>query len=125
MGIRRVCSYQVTFQTPKPTSNYSDILVTFGQRGQNLINKTKYQLDVAENRVTAQLTQEETALFEAGYPAQVQIRCFGAVYDAPGSAVFSVDVWPSLNDTILGGTTEGEGEGEGSEEPASGGEDNG
>ena len=56
-----------------------------------------------EYAVTAQLTQEETSLFEAGTPAQIQIRCFGAVYDAPGSAVFSVDVWPALNDTVLGG----------------------
>lgn len=103
MGIRRACSYQATFQTPKPPSNYSNILVTFSQNGQNLINKTRYQLAVEEYSVTAQLTQEETKLFEAGTPAQVQIRCFGAVYDAPGSAVFSVDVWPALNDTILGG----------------------
>ena len=50
-----------------------------------------------------QLTQEETALFEAGTPAQLQIRCFGGVYNAPGSAVYSVDVWPALDDRILGG----------------------
>lgn len=103
MGIRRACSYQATFQTPQPPSNYSDILVTFSQNGQNLINKTRYQLAVEEYSVTAQLTQEETKLFAAGTPAQVQIRCFGAVYDAPGSAVFSVEVWPALNDTVLGG----------------------
>lgn len=103
MGIRRACSYQATFQTPKPPSNYSEILVTFSQDGEILINKLRYQLDVQDYTVTAQLTQEETSLFEAGKTAQIQIRCFGAVYDAPGSAVFSVDVWPALNDTILGG----------------------
>ena len=103
MGIRRACSYAATFQTPKPPSNYSEIMVTFSQNGVNLINKARYQLAVEEYAVTAQLTQEETKLFEAGTPAQVQIRCFGAIYDAPGSAVFSVDVWPALNDTVLGG----------------------
>ena len=103
MGIRRACSYQATFQTPKPPSNYSEILVTFSQDGEILINKLRYQLDVQDYTVTAQLTQEETNLFEDGKTAQIQIRCFGAVYDAPGSAVFSVDVWPALNDTILGG----------------------
>lgn len=107
MGIRRACSYAATFQTPKPPSNYSEILVTFSQDGQNLINKARYQLNVEEFTVTVQLTQEETKLFEAGRPAQIQIRCFGAVYDAPGSAVFSVDVWPALNDTILGGESDG------------------
>lgn len=107
MGIRRACSYQATFQTPKPPSSYSEILVTFSQDGQNLINKARYQLNVEEFTVTAQLTQEETKLFEAGRPAQIQIRCFGATYDAPGSAVFSVDVWPALDDRILGGESDG------------------
>ena len=107
MGIRRACSYAATFQTPKPPSNYSEILVTFSQDGQNLINKARYQLNVEEFTVTVQLTQEETKLFEAGKTAQIQIRCFGATYDAPGSAVFSVDVWPALDDRILGGESDG------------------
>ena len=103
MGIRRACSYQVTFQTPEPPSNYSDILVTFSQNGENLINKPRYQLLVEDYTVTAQLTQDETKLFKAGTAAQIQIRCFGGVYNAPGSAVKSVEVWPALNDVILGG----------------------
>jgi len=103
MGIRRACSYQVSFQTPEPPSNYSDILVTFSQLGANLINKPRYNLLVEDYTVTAQLTQEETKLFEAGITTQIQIRCFGGVYNAPGSAVYSVEVWPALNDTILGG----------------------
>ena len=103
MGIRRACSYQVTFQTPEPPSNYSDILITFSQNGENLINKPRYQLLVEDYTVTAQLTQEETNLFKAGTAAQIQIRCFGGIYNAPGSAVKSVEVWPALNDVILGG----------------------
>lgn len=103
MGIRRACSYQATFQTPEPPSNYTEILVTISQNGENLINKQRYQLVVEEYTVAVQLTQEETAQFEAGIPAQIQIRCYGGVYNAPGSAVWSVDVWPALNDTILGG----------------------
>lgn len=103
MGMRRVCSYAATFQTPEPPSNYTDIIVTLSQNGEILINKARYQLTVEEFTVTVQLTQEETALFEAGIPAQIQIRCFGGVYNAPGSAVYSIDVWPALNETILGG----------------------
>lgn len=103
MGIRRACSYRVTFQTPEPPSNYSDILVTFSQLGNNLINKPRYNLLVEEYTVSAQLTQEETKLFTAGTTAQIQIRCYGGSYNAPGSAVYSVDVWPALNDTVLGG----------------------
>ena len=103
MGIRRACSYKVTFHTPEPPSNYSEILVTFSQKSQVLINKPKINLLVEDNAVIAQLTQEETSLFTAGIPADIQIRCFGGIYNAPGSAVKTVEVWPVLNDVILGG----------------------
>ena len=103
MGIRRACSYQVTFQTPESPANYSDILVTFSQKGKQLINKQRYNLLIDDKQVVAQLTQEETSLFKAGLQAQIQIRCFGSTYNAPGSKIFFVDVWPALNDTILGG----------------------
>lgn len=103
MAIRRACSYQATIQTPKPPAIYSDILVTVAQNGENLINKPRYLLNIEEETVTLQLTQEETAQFEENVPAQIQIRCFAGVYDAPGSHVWTVDVLPALNDTILGG----------------------
>ena len=103
MGIRRACSYQATFQTPEPPSNYSDILVTLAQNGVNLINKYRANLEITEKTVILKLTQEETKQFEAGQPAQIQIRCFGGTYKAPGSAAYSIDVWPALNDIILGG----------------------
>ena len=103
MGIRRACSYQATFQTPEAPSNYSDILVTISQKGVNLINKYRANLEIGTETVVLKLTQEETKLFEAGKTAQMQIRCFGGTYKAPGSAVFSLEVWPALNDIILGG----------------------
>lgn len=103
MGIRRACSYQATFQTPEPPSAYSDILVTVAQNGVNLINKYRSNLTITENTVILELTQEETRLFAAEIPAQIQIRCYGSAYNAPGSAAYTVDVWPALNDTILGG----------------------
>ena len=102
MGIRRACSYKVTFRTPEPPSNYSEILVTFEQKDVK-IDKREYNLLIEDYDVTAQLTQEETKQFKAGIPAQIQIRCFAEAYNAPGSAVKTVDVWPALNDTILGG----------------------
>ena len=94
-----------------PDRYFKRIQITYAQDNEIILTKEKEDL-VFDTKETAcgtaytasfQLTQEETKLFEAGTPAQVQIRCFGAIYDAPGSAVFSVDVWPALNDTVLGG----------------------
>lgn len=103
MGLRRACSYQATFQTPESPSNYSEILVTLSQKGQQLINKYRSSLTLTESTVILQLTQEETAQFEAGIPAQIQIRCYASEYNAPGSAAYAIEVWPALNDEILEG----------------------
>lgn len=105
MGIRRACSYQATIQTPVSPANYSVIVVTIAQDDQILVSKDLSELVTDESTVMVQLTQEETAQFEAGVPAYMQIRCYAGIYDAPGSTVWQVDVWPSLDDTILPGGT--------------------
>ncbi|MBR4472509.1 MAG: hypothetical protein IKS55_02620 [Oscillospiraceae bacterium] len=103
MSIKRACSYQATIKTPKAPSTYSEILVTFQQDGANLIQKTLADLETDETYVTVNLTQEETALFTASLPAYLQIRCYAEEYDAPGSKVLPLDVYPALDDQILGG----------------------
>ena len=103
MALRRACSYQATFKTPEDPVNYSAILVTIQQSGENIINKSLEDLglEIDEDVVVLNLNQEETALLTEGKPALIQIRCFKSEYNAPGSAVFAVDVGPALNDTIL------------------------
>lgn len=101
MGLRRACSYQATFQTPEDPADYSKILVTIQQNGMNLISKTEDDLTIDGMTVILKLTQAETALFETPGPALIQIRCYESAYNAPGSAVFPVDVWPALDDQIL------------------------
>ena len=101
MGIRRACSYKAVFKTPLAPSNYSKILVTVQQDGNNLISKNQAALTIGTDSVTLNLTQTETAQFEAGKRAFVQIRCYASAYDAPGSKAWPVEVWPALDDQIL------------------------
>ena len=103
MGIRRACSYQATIRTPKPPNTYSEILVTFQQDGENLISKIKAALTLDSTGVIVNLNQEDTKKFKAGFKALLQVRCYAAEYDAPGSACWPIDVYPSLDDQILGG----------------------
>lgn len=100
MAIRRACSYQATFQTPAAPANYSAILVTIQQDGQNLISKDLSQLTIEDDTVILKLNQEETAQLAPG-PALIQIRCFASEFDAPGSGLFGVEVLQSLDDQIL------------------------
>ena len=103
MAFRRACSYVAAIKTPKAPNTYSAILVTFQQEKVNLISKSLNDLTLLEDRVVVQLNQEETKQFVAGKPAYLQIRCYAAEYDAPGSAAWPLDVRPALDDTILGG----------------------
>lgn len=103
MAMRRACSYQATIRTPQAPANYSAMLLTFQQNGQNLINKTKADLQISDDgtSVIVQLTQEETAQFSTRLPALLQLRCFASTTDAPGSTAWAIDVLPALNDEIL------------------------
>lgn len=101
MGLRIACSYKATIQMPESPANYSAILVTFAQNGQNLIDLDKTQLQTDGQNVIVQLDQNQTNLFEEGVPAFLQIRAYKSQYEAPGSRVWPLDVWPSLNREVL------------------------
>ena len=103
MAITRVCSYTATIQTPLPPEEYSAILVTFAQNQQNMIIKQLGDpgITVESDSVIVQLTQEETMQLAAGVPALMQIRCFKAPYQAPGSMIWAIEVYDALNEEVL------------------------
>ena len=100
MAFRRACSYEATIKTPVDPSTYSAILVTFRQ-GDIIVNKTEDDVTLTSTSVVVQLTQEETALFEAKKNVYLQIRCYASTYDAPGSRIWALKVEDSLNDEVL------------------------
>lgn len=101
MAMTRACSYTLTIETPQDPSVYSSVLITFAQDGVNVIQKNKSQLTIEGNKIIVQLTQAETKQFACGKKAYIQIRCYKAQYEAPGSLVWAVDVYPALDDVIL------------------------
>ena len=101
MAIRRACSYAANIKTPESPLVYSDILVTFQQNQANLFNLHAADLDIGDELVTVKLDQEDTKMFEAGVPAFLQIRAYKSQYEAPGSQVWTIDVYPALNDEVL------------------------
>lgn len=103
MGIRRACSCVVTIKTPKAPETYSAMLFTVEQDGEILVSKNLGDLTWDDDYVYAKMTQEETAQFTAGVPAWMQLRLYASEYDAPGSCVKQVEVWPSIDDQILSG----------------------
>lgn len=101
MPIVQNCSYVATIQPPLPPDSYSAILVTIAQDGRVLINKNLADLTLQDGLIYVELTQAETALFKSGIPALLQIRCYHSPFNAPGSQIWPVDVWPALNKEVL------------------------
>lgn len=101
MAIIRACSYTATIQPPTDPSNYSAILVTFQQDGTNLINLDEDDITISDGKIIVNLDQTQTKLFACGKKALMQIRCYASQYEAPGSAVWAIDVCPALNDEVL------------------------
>lgn len=101
MAIIRCCSYTAGIKTPIDPAEYSEILVTFSQDKRLIIVKNKASLTLQEDAVKVQLTQEETALFTAPGTALLQLRAYKSEYDAPGSRMWAIPVYPTNNEEIL------------------------
>ena len=102
MAIIRACSYECTIQTPEDANNYSSILVTFQQDGTNLIEKSEEDVTITDDgKILVQLDQSETKLFACGRNCYLQVRCYKSQYEAPGSSVWGIMVYPALNDEVL------------------------
>ena len=115
MAIHRAGTYPVTIKTPLAPSEYSEILVSFAQGQQLVVEKTNGDsgFSTTDDAVVVTLTQAETLLFQptAGSPmggtrapmAFLQIRCYKSDLDAPASAVWPLEVFDSLNQEVLDG----------------------
>ena len=101
MAMIRACSYTATIRTPEDPTTYSAILVTFQQDGVNIIEKDESDVTFEDNTVIVQLDQTETKQFACHKKCFIQIRCYKAQYNAPGSCIWAIDVCPSLNDEVL------------------------
>lgn len=101
MAIIRCCSYTAGIKTPIDPAEYSEILVTFSQDNKQLVVKRKAELTLQADAVKVQLTQQETSQFTAPGTALLQLRAYKSEYDAPGSRMWAIPVYPTSNEEIL------------------------
>lgn len=103
MAFTRSGSFGCTITPPKDPSEYSKILITFAQDGQNLIDLDENDITISGGDIIVELTQEQTSLFAPGKRAWLQGKFYSAPNDVPVTPQWPIDVLPVLNDTILGG----------------------
>lgn len=99
--MRRATTHTFSFLLPREANYYSELLVTISQDEEQIINRRKNELRLEGTKVSITLTQEETLRFVAGVPAKIQIRAYANATDAPGSRIWTVPVFPSLNEEVL------------------------
>lgn len=112
MAIKRACSWSVEISTPDPLSEYDDVLVTFSQNQEIVVEKHLADLEASSDGAIVNLSQEETKLFSPSEkspmgaaqsgPAYMQIRTYKSSGEAPGSECWRIPVLDSLNDTVIG-----------------------
>ena len=103
MAFTRTGSFGCTITPPKDPSEYSKILITFAQDGQNLVDLDENDITISGGDILINLTQEQTALFAAGKRAWLQGKFYLSPTEVPITPEWPIDVLPVLNDTILVG----------------------
>lgn len=99
------------FTTPKHTfrfpesvdpSELADILITYSQAGNIILERRKDKLVIGENHtVWFQFTQEDSALFRANVRVEVQVRILFATGESYASRKKQVEILPVLHDGVL------------------------
>ena len=78
-----------------------EIVVTYEQKGKEIIEKRKNDLTIENNIIWFRLTQEETLSLKSNSDIEVQIRILTADNQAPASAIFTLPVERILNEEVL------------------------
>lgn len=100
--IYRVTTPSHRFTFPIDPNTCEIIRITYAQNDKILITKEKPDLSIRDNTVTVTLTQEETKIFSARSPVQVQVRALTFDGKALASPTFTREVGEVLDDGILG-----------------------
>lgn len=89
------------FAIPFDTSMLAEVLITYGQRGEEILTKDIDDCTLSGNEISITLTQEETLKFEADAPLQIQLRALTQSGDAVASRIAVIDVGDVLNDEVM------------------------
>lgn len=111
--IRRAGTYDFSVHTPLPPTEYEQIVLTFAQNQQIVLEKKtgEPRVTVDEANFSVTLTQAETKLFmpsigspmgrRLGSKVSIQCRCYKSMTDAPASGFCTVDVQDAENEEVL------------------------
>ena len=98
--------YTLHFNKPDDVlDGYSQIIVSLGQGGIEKVIKTNedLQIDVENNNIIVDFSQEDTGLFRAGEDAELQVNIYYENTERDVSAKVTIKVLDNLHKKIMGG----------------------
>lgn len=78
-----------------------DIIISYAQKGNVVINKFIEDIDITEEALITTLTQTETLKLDAAYNVEIQIRALFDDGTAIASDIISVDVGKILYEGVI------------------------
>lgn len=78
-----------------------DIIISYAQKGNVVINKMISDIEVTEETLSTTLTQTETLKLDAAYNVEIQIRALFDDGTAIASDIISVDVGAILYEGVI------------------------
>lgn len=90
-----------TFQLPFEVQNADKLLITYAQRDEVVLQKTREDCTVDGKTVETTLTQEETFQFDPKGAVQIQLRILTEAGDALVSEIMTVSVQRCLDGEVM------------------------
>lgn len=97
----RVTTPTFIFTLPFDTAEVEQYVVSFGQNNKKILDKTKGYGEMEGSEIRVTLSQEETKLFKATFPVQIQLRVLTKGGDSLATQIYQRPVGEVLNDCIL------------------------
>ena len=83
------------------TSNIKTLEIAFGQNGKAVLEKSKDDCVLTENKITLTLSQQDTFILRACTPVQWQLRALDYNGIVVGTLIGELDLFPSLSKEVL------------------------
>jgi hypothetical protein len=91
----------LTFTFPFQKENLKNLSLVFCQRGLILLEKKLEDVEITDNILSVQLSQEETLSFWARFNISIQIRCVTKNDEAFASQIITTSAERILKDGVL------------------------
>ena len=90
-----------TFTFSIDLADVKDFVITYVQRGEIVLEKTKKDCTISDNKVIVKLTQEETLAFEHTSMVEMQAKVLMNGGTVVASNIFTTHVSRILNEEVL------------------------